>query len=92
MSCRREVRRELNGDDGDKNNNNNKRENERLSEDVLVFVEGEKALTYKCFASSSAIFIKSEKNACGSSGCLGPNLAMISQLYNAPPHRRHRHH
>ena len=35
---------------------------------------------YKCFDSSKAIFVKSEKKAGGRLGWLGPKRAMMSQL------------
>ena len=36
--------------------------------------------THKCFDSSRAILVKSEKKAGGRSGCAGPKRAIISQL------------
>jgi len=47
-------------------------------------VEGERGesrevSSVKCFDSSRAIFVKSEKKAGGKSGCFGPKRAMISQ-------------
>lgn len=37
-------------------------------------------ISYKCFDSSRAIFVKSEKKAGGKSGCVGPKRAIISHL------------
>jgi hypothetical protein len=37
-------------------------------------------ISYKCFDSSRAIFVKSEKKAGGKSGWVGPKRAMMSHL------------
>ena len=57
------------------------REVRSVLEDIKIgFRESKSMVAYKCFDSSRAIFVKSEKNAGGKSGCFGPKRAMISHL------------
>lgn len=53
----------------------NELENRRIS-----MTTGTYAVTHKCFDSSRAILVKSEKKAGGRLGCAGPKRAIISQL------------